>query len=202
MQHAFTDNNYFSQPVLLVDNYDSFTYNLVQLLNEAGAKSVDIVPNDKIRMNHVAKYRKIMFSPGAGLPNEYPAMKHILEQFAQTKSILGICLGHQAIAEYFGAKLINLPSVFHGVKSQIEICNPTCYLFEGISETFQAGLYHSWAVNEHEFPNELYISAKSKNEIIMAISHKKFDVNGIQFHPESYMTTNGITLIKNWLKKQ
>ncbi len=187
------------QKVLLIDNYDSFTYNLAQLLDESNLCRFEIKKNDAVKINEISGYDKILISPGPGLPEEVPLLFDILENFRKTKSILGICLGMQAISEYFGAKLYNLQNVYHGIKIKTEITDKTEYLFFGLPEKINVGLYHSWAVYK-DIPDELKITAISKDKIIMGISHKKYDVKGLQFHPESYMTEYGKNFIENWLK--
>jgi anthranilate synthase component II len=184
--------------VLILDNYDSFTYNLVQLVEESNAIPV-VIKNDQLSLDEVGGYDKILFSPGAGIPSEIPIMKRILEHYGRTKSILGICLGHQAIAEAYGAKLFNMPEVLHGKKFRIEITDRNDYLFKNLPESFEVGLYHSWAVDKHYLPKTIKITATSSNGIIMALSHLTDDVKGIQFHPESYMTEYGKGIINNWL---
>lgn len=184
--------------VLILDNYDSFTYNLVQLVEENGAIPV-VIKNDRINLELVAAYDKILFSPGAGIPTEFPIMKQIVEQYRNSKSILGICLGHQAIAEAYGGKLFNMPEVLHGKKHKIIITDRNDYLFDGLPESFEVGLYHSWAVDRQFLPEIIKVTAISSNGTIMALSHVTDDVKGIQFHPESYMTEYGKRIIKNWL---
>jgi len=184
--------------VLLVDNYDSFTYNLAQLLEESKLCSFDIVKNDKINFSLIESYDKIMLSPGPGLPSEAGEMMKVIEQYHDSKSIFGVCLGMQAIAEFFGGKLINLSQVFHGIKAEIliDISEP---IFKGLKPKIEVGLYHSWAVDNDYLPDCLTVTAKSSKGIIMSLSQKKFDVNGVQFHPESYMTPDGRKIIENWL---
>ena len=185
--------------ILILDNYDSFTYNLVQLIEESNASPI-VIKNDQITIEAVADYDKILFSPGAGIPSEIPIMKQIVECYGQSKSILGICLGHQAIAEAYGGKLFNMPEVLHGKKHRIRISSPSDILFKGIPETFEVGLYHSWAVDKQFLPETIKITALSSTGIIMALSHVVNDVKGIQFHPESYMTEYGKAIIENWIR--
>jgi anthranilate synthase component 2 len=184
--------------VLVLDNYDSFTYNLVHIIRELGYP-VDIIRNDKISVNEVKKYDKILLSPGPGIPEEAGIMKQVIETYASKKSILGVCLGHQGIAEVFGGELFNIPNVLHGVTSAIEVVDPSDKLFQGIPTSFQACHYHSWAVKADHIPNELTVTATNKDGLVMAIAHKQFDVRGVQFHPESIMTEHGQLMIKNWL---
>lgn len=187
--------------ILIIDNNDSFTYNLVQLVGQSGCTDFRVIKNN-ISGFDAGGFDKIIFSPGPGIPDEEAGlMKYIMQNYASAKSILGICLGHQAIAGFFGAKLINLPEVFHGVKEKIIVAGKGEYLFKGIAATFYGGLYHSWCVSDNCFPDCLEISAVSESGIIMALSHKIYDVKGVQFHPESIMTDYGSEIIRNWMKK-
>ncbi|MCA4896028.1 MAG: aminodeoxychorismate/anthranilate synthase component II [Cytophagales bacterium] len=184
--------------ILVLDNYDSFTYNLVHIIREL-AYPMDIFRNDKISVGEVKKYDKILLSPGPGIPDEAGIMKEVIKTYAPSKSILGVCLGHQGIAEVFGGELFNIPTVLHGVTSTIELVDPSDKLFHGIPTSFQACHYHSWAVKANHIPNELRVTATNKDGLVMAIAHKQFDVRGVQFHPESIMTEHGQLMIKNWL---
>jgi anthranilate synthase component 2 len=185
--------------VLIVDNHDSFTYNLAQLLEQAGSGETTIIKNDRQDFD-AASFDKIIFSPGPGIPSEgVGLMKALLRKYSSSKSILGICLGHQAIAEYYGAKLINMSKVFHGIKSEINIIETSDYLYNGIPNTISGGLYHSWGVSTEGLPECLEITALSDEGIIMGLSHKIYDIKGLQFHPESIMTKYGAAIIKNWL---
>jgi anthranilate synthase component 2 len=186
--------------ILVIDNYDSFTYNLVHIIRELGHK-MDIFRNDKIKMEEVWAYDKILLSPGPGIPDEAGIMKQVIKEYSHSKSILGICLGHQGIAEVFGAKLFNIPKVLHGVTSEAQVVDHTDYLFENIPDVFQATHYHSWAVVKESFTPELKITATNKEGLVMGLSHVKYDVKGLQFHPESIMTPEGPKMIANWLKK-
>lgn len=186
--------------VLLLDNYDSFTFNLKQLIIQFGVEKLDIIKNDEIEMDSVEEYDKIMLSPGPGLPSEAGLMPDIIRRFGPHKSILGVCLGHHAIAEAFGAKLFNLDQPVHGISRQAQILKSDS-LFESIANPFQVGLYHSWAVSDDFFPESLDILARSEMGIIMAIRHQIYDMKGVQFHPESIMTPMGKTLIWNWLNQ-
>lgn len=189
------------QPRLLIlDNYDSFTYNLVQIIDSRSRWAFDVVKNDQVSLPDVENYQKILFSPGPGLPSQSGMMKEIILRFGETKSILGICLGMQAIVEAFGGRLINLPEVYHGIKQEITILDRNEVLFQGIPGDFTAGLYHSWAAEKESIPECLKITAISNDEIVMAVSHKFFDIKGVQFHPESYMTATGPQLLDNWLQ--
>jgi anthranilate synthase component II len=184
--------------LLVLDNYDSFTYNLVHILRHLGY-SPAIFRNDKISLEEVNKYDKILLSPGPGIPDEAGILKSLIQEYASRKSILGICLGHQAIAEVFGARLYNIPNVLHGVTSLAKVLDSEEYLFKSIETDFQATHYHSWAVVEENLPNVLKVTATNENGIIMALTHKKYDVKGLQFHPESIMTPRGSKMIENWI---
>jgi len=183
--------------VLVVDNYDSFVYNIVHLLYEIGVAEIDVVKNDQLDFSYINQYDKIVLSPGPGIPKNAGMMPQLLSEFASTKSILGICLGHQAIAEHFGTDLINLSEPLHGVASEIEIVKED-YLFENLPKHFKIGHYHSWVVSE-AISDDLEILAKDEFGNIMAIKHKKYDVRGLQFHPESILTENGKTILTNWI---
>ena len=186
--------------ILLLDNYDSFTYNLLHILRELGADT-EVFRNDKITVEEAGRFDKILLSPGPGIPSEAGILLPLIERYAPEKSILGVCLGEQAIAEVFGARLENLSRVFHGVESQILITADDP-LFEGLGNEITAGRYHSWEVSKEGFPSDvLEITAEDKEErMIMGIRHKRYDVRGIQFHPESLMTPSGSRIIENWLK--
>jgi anthranilate synthase/aminodeoxychorismate synthase-like glutamine amidotransferase len=185
--------------VLITDNNDSFTYNLAQLVEQAGFGCPEIIKTNQLNLETVNGFDKILISPGPGLPNDFPNIFRLLELYSSTKSILGVCLGHQAIAEFFGAKLFNLNRVYHGVKKKISILKPNDYLYKNIPDGFDGGLYHSWAVSEKDFPMELEVTSTTEDGIIMSISHRNYDVKGIQFHPESIMTKDGQQIISNWL---
>ena len=186
--------------ILLLDNYDSFTYNLLHILRELGADT-EVFRNDRITVEEAGRFDKILLSPGPGIPSEAGILLPLIERYAPEKSILGVCLGEQAIAEVFGARLENLSRVFHGVESQILITADDP-LFEGLGNEITAGRYHSWVVSKEGFPSDvLEITAEDKEErMIMGIRHKRYDVRGIQFHPESLMTPSGSRIIENWLK--
>ncbi len=185
--------------ILLLDNYDSFTYNLYHLVREQGEIDIEVVRNDKITLEEVDAFDKIILSPGPGIPEEAGMLLPIIKKYAPTKKILGVCLGHQAIGETFGAKLENLKQVYHGIQSPIDIVAPDP-LFEGIGKEMLAGRYHSWIVNRNTLPTCLEITALSKEGYIMGLRHKTYDIHGIQFHPESVLTPQGKTIIKNFLK--
>lgn len=190
-----------STKILLFDNYDSFTYNLVHAIKSLGYQNVDVYRNDKIKLSQVNQYDKIILSPGPGLPSEGGLMMQLLKEYAKTKSIMGVCLGHQAIAELFGAKLVNIPNVFHGVQTAIKIMGND-YLFKGLSKEILAGRYHSWIVSKEDFPNELEITAEDEAGDIMALKHKQLDLHGVQFHPESILTPEGVQIIQNFLQSK
>jgi anthranilate synthase component 2 len=184
--------------ILLFDNYDSFTYNLRHILLELGAE-VEVRRNDRIRLDEVEAYDKIVLSPGPGIPSEAGLLLPLIERYAPTKSILGVCLGEQAIGEVFGAKLLNLTHVFHGVCSDIRIVAKEP-LFAGLEPGFCAGRYHSWVVANEGLPDCLEVTAVDATEgRIMAIRHRTCDVRGVQFHPESVLTPHGKTILRNWL---
>lgn len=183
---------------VVIDNYDSFTYNLVHYLEELGAE-VTVLRNDEFELDDLNIFDKILLSPGPGLPEEAGLLKSVIQRYAASKSILGVCLGHQAIGEVFGGKLKNLNTVFHGVATPISIVADDS-LFEGLPTDFYVGRYHSWVIDIIHFPTELEITAIDENGEIMALHHKVFDVKGIQFHPESILTPHGKSIIKNWLK--
>jgi anthranilate synthase component 2 len=184
--------------ILLFDNYDSFTYNLLHILKELKA-NVTVCRNDKISLDDIAPFDKILLSPGPGIPREAGLLLPLIQKYAPTKSILGVCLGMQAIGETFGGKLENLSDVYHGICSDIRITTPDP-LFSGLPTCFGAGRYHSWVVSRDNFPDSLEIIAEDlKDNRIMALRHKKYDVKGVQFHPESILTPNGKTIIENWL---
>lgn len=185
--------------ILVLDNYDSFTYNLVHILRELGAPP-DVYRNDKITLEDVNKYDKILLSPGPGIPDEAGIMKAVIGKYAPTKSILGICLGHQGIGEVFGASLYNIPRVLHGVTSEVSIRDQDEYMFKGVQDLFTATHYHSWAIRPETITKELKVTATNSEGLVMGIRHAAFDVRGLQFHPESIMTTEGPKMIANWLK--
>ena len=185
--------------ILVLDNYDSFTYNLVYIIRQLGfGDQMDIYRNDKISLEAVDQYDKILLSPGPGVPADAGIMPQLLKQYAAKKSILGVCLGHQAIGEAFGGDLTNLSEVLHGVASEVKVERDL--LFDGIPETFKIGRYHSWVINESSLSPDLEVIARTPDQQIMAVRHKKFQVRGVQFHPEIILTENGVQLIKNWLE--
>jgi anthranilate synthase component 2 len=185
--------------ILVIDNYDSFVFNLVHMLYNLGVENITVVKNDKISINEIEMYDKILLSPGPGIPRDAGLMPEIIKRFAPSKSLLGVCLGHQAIAESFGATLKNLEEPLHGVASSITILQEN-YLFENCPKNFKIGHYHSWVVEEKSLGNELEVLAKDEKGNIMAIGHKTYDIRGVQFHPESVLTENGKQIITNWIK--
>jgi anthranilate synthase component II len=186
--------------ILVLDNYDSFTYNLVHIIR-ALDYPLDIFRNDKISIEDAKKYDKILLSPGPGVPDEAGIMKQVVKEYGASKSILGVCLGHQGIGEVYGAKLYNIPKVLHGVTSVATVTDASDYLFKDVTPSFQATHYHSWAVLPDSCTPELKITATNNEGLVMALSHVKYDVKGVQFHPESIMTPEGPKMIANWLKK-
>jgi anthranilate synthase component 2 len=185
--------------LLVLDNYDSFTYNLVHLLEELNCNDITVCRNDKITVAEAAHFDKILLSPGPGIPEEAGILKPLIQELSTSKSIFGVCLGHQAIAEVFGGTLINLSEVYHGVPSKLEVIQPESTLFKHLPRTFSVGRYHSWAVSKEHFPKELQITAIDKEGEVMALQHKTLSVYGVQFHPESVLTEYGRQLVQNWL---
>lgn len=180
--------------ILVFDNYDSFTYNLVHLVEKITHTKVEVYRNDQLPLENVKKYDKIILSPGPGIPEEAGLLLPLIKEYAATKPILGVCLGHQAIGEAFGGELVNLSTVFHGVATEISVSpqeDGGTYLFEGLPARIEVGRYHSWILSDQNFPEELEITARDDNNYIMAIQHKKFDIQGVQFHPESVLTPEG-----------
>lgn len=209
--------------ILVFDNYDSFTYNLVHLVEKIMHQQVDVYRNDQIPLEKVKEYDKIILSPGPGIPGEAGLLLPLIKEYASSKSILGVCLGHQAIGEAFGGKLVNLTEVYHGVATPVRIVSRESSnvkrqtsnvngrsnsrltshvsrdLFENLPEIFEAGRYHSWIVSDENFPKELEVTARDDNNFIMALEHKTYDVQGVQFHPESVLTPMGEAILRNWL---
>lgn len=184
--------------LLILDNYDSFTYNIVHALKSLGVTPT-IRRNDSITLDEIDEFDKIIISPGPGIPSEAGILPAMLDRYATSKSILGICLGHQAIGERFGARLRNLPEVYHGIKSEITLTVPDDYIFHGLPEKIDVGRYHSWVVDKDGFPECLEVTAVSPDGEIMAMRHRSLDVRGVQFHPESILTPMGITILGNWI---
>jgi anthranilate synthase component 2 len=185
--------------VLVLDNYDSFVYNLVYLLKELGAH-VDVFRNDKITLEEVGKYDQILLSPGPGIPSEAGIMMELLKEYKSTKKIFGVCLGHQAIAEAFGSELQNMGEVLHGVTTECQVLDPAERLFLDIPARFEVCRYHSWTVIPGSMPTDLKITAQDDTGYVLAEAHQQYDVRGVQFHPEAYLTQHGLQMIKNWMK--
>lgn len=185
--------------ILVIDNYDSFTFNLVHLLHECGVEAT-VWRNDKFNLADAEAFDKIILSPGPGIPEEAGLLLDLIRTYGPTKSILGVCLGQQAIAEVYGGQLFNLTMPFHGIATAIAITDQTEELFNDLPERFLVGRYHSWAVSEQGFPDVLKITAVDDTGVIMAISHKSFDVKGVQFHPESVLSEYGKKIVSNWLE--
>ena len=194
-----TYSSLIKMKLLVLDNYDSFTYNLVYILRALGYRP-DIVRNDKISLENVAPYDKIMLSPGPGIPTEAGIMQDLVREYGPTKSILGICLGHQGIGEVYGAMLENLGDVLHGVAHHATITDRSERLFTDIPDELTVGRYHSWTVVPTSMPADLRTTAVDEHGRVMALSHVRYDVKGLQFHPESVLTEDGVTMIKNWVK--
>lgn len=186
--------------ILVFDNYDSFTYNLVHLVEKLLPVKVDVFRNDQIPIEKIKEYDKIILSPGPGVPSEAGLLLPLIKEYASSKSILGVCLGHQAIGEAFGGELINLSKVYHGVATSCRIIDGSNELFEGLPSEIEIGRYHSWIVSKEKFPEVLEITAEDENGYIMAMKHKTYDIQGVQFHPESVLTPQGEAILKNWLK--
>jgi anthranilate synthase component 2 len=185
--------------LIIIDNFDSFTYNIVQIIEQLSSVKYSVVKHDQLNIDEVIQFDKILFTPGPGLPEEHPIMGKVIKQYSASKSILGICLGHQAIGQSFGGELTKQNIVSHGITKKIIITDPSEYLFQGLPIEMNVGLYHSWAVSPKNFPDELKITAVSEDGIIMALAHKHYDVRGVQFHPESIMTPFGKHILTNWL---
>jgi len=198
--------------ILVFDNYDSFTYNLVHLVEKILHQKVEVHRNDQIPLEKVKEFDKIILSPGPGIPSEAGLLLPLIKEYAPTKCILGVCLGHQAIGEAFGGTLVNLSKVYHGVATPVKILNGgktqkqeakgiQKNLFTNLPEEFEVGRYHSWIISDEAFPSELEITARDENNYIMALRHKTYDVQGVQFHPESVLTPLGEKILENWLRE-
>ena len=205
--------------ILVFDNYDSFTYNLVHLVQKIINDRVDVYRNDQIPLEKVKEYDKIILSPGPGLPCEAGLLLPLIKEYASSKPILGVCLGHQAIGEAFGGTLVNLSTVYHGVATPVKIVKRQTSnvkekngsrltshvsqnnLYEGLPDQLEVGRYHSWVVSKEDFPEELEITAEDDNGYIMGLQHKTYNVQGVQFHPESVLTPMGEKIMRNWLKQ-
>ena len=188
-----------NRKILVFDNYDSFTYNLVHYLQNLTNETIDVFRNDKISLDEIDQYDKIVLSPGPGLPNEAGLLIPLIKKFYKTKSILGVCLGHQAIGEVFGGILINLDKVYHGVATPIQVLDANEKLFKGLPSEFKGGRYHSWVVDNVNLPDCFNVTAVDQQGMIMAITHKEYDLRGVQFHPESVLTEHGMKIMENWL---
>ncbi|WP_452596932.1 anthranilate synthase component II [Pontimicrobium sp. MEBiC01747] len=183
--------------ILVIDNYDSFTYNLVHYLEDLNCE-VTVKRNDKLTLDEVDAFEKIVLSPGPGIPDEAGLLKTIIKHYAPTKSILGVCLGQQAIGEVFGGTLVNLDTVFHGVATKVNITVDDEILFKNLDKTIEVGRYHSWVVNTN-LPEQLEATSFDSNGQIMSLRHKIYDVRGVQYHPESVLTPNGKQILENWV---
>lgn len=192
------NNESIQKKVLVIDNYDSFTYNLVHLVNELG-RDVEVWRNDKFELADVAEYDKIILSPGPGIPEEAGLLLDVIRAYAPTKSIFGVCLGQQAIAEAFGGTLLNLGRPMHGIATPITVLDKTELLFKDCPDTINVGRYHSWVVSSEGLPDCFTVTATDADAEIMALHHNDFDVRGVQFHPESVLTEYGKQMMKNWL---
>jgi anthranilate synthase component 2 len=185
--------------ILIFDNYDSFTYNLAQVVREAGCNEVEVHRNNKITLDEVARFDKIILSPGPGVPADAGLLLPLVRRYAPEKGLLGVCLGHQAIVEAFGGRLLNLEEVYHGVATPVHVVAPD-YIFDGLPRTIEVGRYHSWIADPAAFPADaLTVTATDDNGNIMAVKHKTYDVHGLQFHPESVLTPQGREIIHRFL---
>jgi anthranilate synthase component II len=184
--------------IVVIDNYDSFTYNLVHYLEDLNAQ-VTVFRNDEFELEELQKFDKILLSPGPGVPDEAGLLKAVIQKYAPSKSILGVCLGQQAIGEVFGGNLINLDKVFHGVATKVTVAVTDEPLFNHLPNEFEVGRYHSWVVNSVDFPDVLEITSIDESGQIMSLRHKTFDVKGVQFHPESVLTPDGKQILENWI---
>ncbi len=184
--------------IIVIDNYDSFTYNLVHYLEDLDAE-VTVFRNDEFELSELENFDKILLSPGPGIPDEAGLLKQVIQKYAPTKSILGICLGLQAIGEVFGGKLINLEKVYHGVATKVSKISDD-FIFNEIPDEMEVGRYHSWSVSSENFPDVLEITSVDENGQVMSLKHKTYDIRGVQYHPESVLTPYGKKILENWLK--
>lgn len=192
-------SNSDNMKILVIDNYDSFTYNLVHAIKKISGLPVDVYRNDEISLDEIEKYDKIVLSPGPGIPVEAGLLLEIIKEYAPKKSMLGVCLGHQAIAEAFGGKIRNMNKVLHGIATPVLLTHNKSVLFKDLPDTFDVGRYHSWVVTSEHLPKCFKITSYDKDGLIMSMQHKKFDVQSVQFHPESVLTPHGEKIISNWL---
>jgi anthranilate synthase component 2 len=184
--------------IVVIDNYDSFVYNLVHYLEELDCQ-VTVLRNNQLNIEDLAAYDKILLSPGPGIPDEAGLLKEIIKTYATSKPIFGVCLGQQAIGEVFGGKLTNLNNVFHGIATDVTLTVQNEPLFKGLNSTFKVGRYHSWVVSKEDFPEVLEVTSLDENGQIMSLRHRDFDICAVQYHPESVLTPDGKTMIKNWV---
>ncbi|MEN2434882.1 aminodeoxychorismate/anthranilate synthase component II [Weeksellaceae bacterium A-14] len=198
MEKPKTKNQKPETKILIFDNYDSFTYNLVQIVEQITGQEVDVIRNDQIPLEEIEQYDKIILSPGPGIPEEAGILLDVIKKYAPTKSIFGVCLGQQAIAEAFGGSLINLTEIYHGVATKAKQVKEH-KLFNNLPEVLEVGRYHSWAVNPEDFPEELEITSIDDSGMIMSLKHKTYDVHAVQYHPESILTPDGKKILKNFL---
>jgi anthranilate synthase component 2 len=185
--------------ILVIDNYDSFTYNLVHAIKKISGEPVDVYRNDEITLEEIEKYNKILLSPGPGIPEEAGLLLEIIKEYAPKKSMLGVCLGHQAIGEAFGGRLHNMNRVLHGIATPVKLTEHSSPLFKGLPDVFDVGRYHSWIVQQDQLPDCFLVTSIDNEGMIMSMKHKEFDVQGVQFHPESVLTPLGGKMIENWL---
>lgn len=185
--------------ILVLDNYDSFTYNLVHYIEASGDYKVDVFRNDEISIEEVNKYDTIVLSPGPGLPEDAGILKELIKTYAPTKKILGVCLGMQAIGEVFGGKLENLENVYHGVATKLTVTDSADLIYKNLPQHFEIGRYHSWVISRENFPSDLNITAVEENNQVMSLKHKDYNLYGVQYHPESILTENGMAIINNFL---
>ena len=185
--------------ILVFDNYDSFTYNLVHYVKQLGYHDVDVFRNDKIALEDIKKYDKILLSPGPGVPSEAGILHEVIKEYSPTKSILGVCLGHQAIGEIFGCELENMEKVLHGIATPLTIVQDDI-IYKGLPKSFMVGRYHSWQIKSASVSPEIIVTGIDDKGGIQSIRHVKYDVVGVQYHPESVLTENGLTIMKNWLE--
>lgn len=185
--------------ILIIDNYDSFTYNLVHLIEELVGHPIDVKRNDALTIAEVDAYDYLILSPGPGIPDEAGLLKEIIKKYGPTKKIFGVCLGLQAIGEVYGSTLKNLDSVYHGLQTDMKITDDKALIFQGIDSTFKAGRYHSWVIDTAQLSDQLEVTCIDDHNEIMALRHKTYNIHAVQFHPESIMTPDGKTMMKNFL---